>query len=119
MCCAVLRWAMLCCRARHRPARPARREVCLLLCWELLASKTYTGPHAHAAPRRPDPAAAHWLLPSHTRPMFIKQTAESKLRMLTSVWNVCDLLSFAPPLLETLLRATGTSIRWAACAASG
>lgn len=55
-----------------------------------------------------------WLLPSQhpTHIMFIKQTAESKLRMLTSVWNVCDLLSFAPPLLETLLRATGTSIRW-------
>jgi hypothetical protein len=37
-------------------------------------------------------------------------TAESKLRMITSIWNICDLLSFAPPLLETLLRATGTSI---------
>ncbi|KAL4423371.1 hypothetical protein ABPG77_004302 [Micractinium sp. CCAP 211/92] len=34
-------------------------------------------------------------------------TADSKLRMLTSWWNVCDLLSFAPPLLELLLRSTG------------
>ncbi|KAL4448241.1 hypothetical protein ABPG75_005460 [Micractinium tetrahymenae] len=34
-------------------------------------------------------------------------TADSKLRMLTSFWNLCDLLSFAPPLLELLLRSTG------------
>ena len=28
--------------------------------------------------------------------------------MFTSFWNVCDLLSFAPPLMEALLRATGS-----------
>jgi hypothetical protein len=36
------------------------------------------------------------------------QNADSKLRMLRSVWNVCDLLSFVPPLLDVALRATGT-----------
>ena len=41
------------------------------------------------------------------------KTEDSKLRMVTSVWNVADLLSFAPPLLEALLRASGTSFRWA------
>ncbi|PSC70953.1 transcription factor MYB44-like isoform B [Micractinium conductrix] len=36
-------------------------------------------------------------------------TAESKVRMLTSFWNACDLLSFLPPLLELGLRSTGVS----------
>ena len=40
------------------------------------------------------------------------QTAESKVRMLTSFWNACDLLSFLPPLLELGLRSTGVSFRW-------
>ena len=55
------------------------------------------------------------------------QTEDFKLRMVTSVWNVADLLSCAPPLLEALLRASGTSFRWAvawmvegmACAGGG
>ncbi len=32
-----------------------------------------------------------------------KQEAESKVRMLASVWNVLDFLAFFPPLAEALL----------------
>lgn len=62
------------------------------------------------------PPFAGWLKsPCQLHLALHPQTAESKLRMITSVWNVCDLLSFAPPLLETVLRATGTSIRCVHC----
>ena len=33
----------------------------------------------------------------------VHQEAESKLRMLGSVWNVLDFLAFFPPLAEALL----------------
>ena len=52
-------------------------------------------------------------LPAPPAPPLTPQTADSKLRMLASFWNVCDLLSFAPPLVDAALRATGTSVRWA------
>lgn len=48
---------------------------------------------------------------THLHPPCRLQTADSKLRMVTSPWNACDLLSFAPPLLEVLARATGAPVR--------
>ncbi|GAB4817363.1 hypothetical protein N2152v2_004409 [Parachlorella kessleri] len=46
-------------------------------------------------------------------------TEESKLRMVTSFWSLCDLLAFAPPLLELALRSylpafslAGVDLRW-------
>ncbi len=40
-----------------------------------------------------------------------KQGEENKLQAMLSPWNVCDVLAFLPPLLETLLVVCGTS--WA------
>ena len=79
------------------------RVCCTTVCAAVQPPLSLRAPAHPLGPRPPPPP------PPRRRRL---QTAESKVRMLTSFWNACDLLSFLPPLLELGLRSTGVSFRW-------
>ncbi|EFN56237.1 hypothetical protein CHLNCDRAFT_51907 [Chlorella variabilis] len=99
--------------AQHRWGRPLQQLSGLQRAAQELAQ-----PHRHQARRqRPQQvqcqasrAGARSSPSSRSAKALLIKTADSKLRMLASFWNVCDLLSFAPPLVDAALRATGTSV---------